>query len=49
MKLILNLQAIDNVINYVAKSNYNSVGRINVPIVCREPNGIAAGVGAQHS
>ncbi|XP_011086850.1 pyruvate dehydrogenase E1 component subunit beta-1, mitochondrial-like [Sesamum indicum] len=43
------MQAIDNIINSAAKTNYMSSGNISVPIVFRGPNGAAAGVGAQHS
>lgn len=43
------LQAIDHLINSAAKTNYMSAGNISVPIVFRGPNGVAAGVGAQHS
>ncbi|KAI3407858.1 NAC domain-containing protein [Psidium guajava] len=43
------MQAIDQIINSAAKTNYMSAGNISVPIVFRGPNGAAAGVGAQHS
>lgn len=43
------MQAMDQIINSAAKTNYMSAGQINVPIVFRGPNGAAAGVGAQHS
>lgn len=43
------MQAIDHLINSAAKTNYMSAGNISVPIVFRGPNGVAAGVGAQHS
>lgn len=43
------MQAIDQIINSAAKTNYMSAGQISVPIVFRGPNGAAAGVGAQHS
>lgn len=43
------MQAIDQIINSAAKTNYMSAGKISVPIVFRGPNGAAAGVGAQHS
>jgi pyruvate dehydrogenase E1 component beta subunit len=43
------MQAIDQIINSAAKTNYMSAGKINVPIVFRGPNGAAAGVAAQHS
>ncbi|KAI8019765.1 hypothetical protein LOK49_LG04G00827, partial [Camellia lanceoleosa] len=35
--------AIDHIINSVAKSNYMSAGQINVPIVFWRPNGVATG------
>ncbi|CAH1427043.1 unnamed protein product [Lactuca virosa] len=37
------------ILKSAAKSNYISAGQINVPIVFRGPNGLVAGVGAQHS
>merc|ERR1711931_488653 len=43
------MQAIDHVINSAAKTLYMSGGDVNVPIVFRGPNGLAAGVAAQHS
>ncbi|KAH6809856.1 Transketolase family protein [Perilla frutescens var. frutescens] len=43
------MQAMDHLINSAAKTNYMSSGNISVPIVFRGPNGVAAGVGAQHS
>jgi len=43
------MQSIDHVLNSAAKTYYMSAGRINVPIVFRGPNGMAAGVAAQHS
>ncbi|KAL2484416.1 Pyruvate dehydrogenase E1 component subunit beta-1 [Abeliophyllum distichum] len=43
------MQAMDQIINSAAKTNYMSSGNISVPIVFRGPNGAAAGVGAQHS
>lgn len=43
------MQAIDQIVNSAAKTNYMSAGNINVPIVFRGPNGAAVGVGAQHS
>ncbi|XP_051122077.1 pyruvate dehydrogenase E1 component subunit beta-1, mitochondrial-like [Andrographis paniculata] len=43
------MQAIDQIINSSAKTNYMSAGNISVPIVFRGPNGAAAGVAAQHS
>lgn len=43
------MQAIDHIINSAAKEFAMSAGMIAVPIVFRGPNGVAAGVGAQHS
>ncbi|KAI6176060.1 Pyruvate dehydrogenase E1 component subunit beta [Aphelenchoides bicaudatus] len=43
------MQSIDHVLNSAAKTYYMSAGRANVPIVFRGPNGLAAGVAAQHS
>lgn len=43
------MQAIDQIINSAAKTNYMSGGQVKCPIVFRGPNGAAAGVGAQHS
>ena len=43
------LQAIDQIINSAAKTNYMSGGQVKCPIVFRGPNGAAARVGAQHS
>jgi len=43
------MQSIDHVINSAAKTYYMSAGRVPVPIVFRGPNGLAAGVAAQHS
>ncbi|KAK9843523.1 hypothetical protein WJX81_007079 [Elliptochloris bilobata] len=43
------MQAIDQIINSAAKTNYMSAGTISVPVVFRGPNGAAAGVAAQHS
>ena len=43
------MQAIDQIINSAAKQFYMSAGTCPVPIVFRGPNGVAAGVGAQHS
>ncbi len=43
------MQAIDQIINSAAKTNYMSGGQVNVPIVFRGPNGAASRVGAQHS
>lgn len=43
------MQAIDQIINSAAKTNYMSGGQVKCPIVFRGPNGSAARVGAQHS
>jgi pyruvate dehydrogenase E1 component beta subunit len=43
------MQAIDQIINSAAKTNYMSGGQVGCPIVFRGPNGAAARVGAQHS
>jgi len=43
------LQAIDQIVNSAAKTNYMSGGQLGCPIVFRGPNGAAARVGAQHS
>ena len=43
------MQAIDQIINSAAKTNYMSGGQVACPIVFRGPNGAAARVGAQHS
>jgi pyruvate dehydrogenase E1 component beta subunit len=43
------MQAIDQIINSAAKTNYMSGGQVKCPIVFRGPNGPAARVGAQHS
>jgi len=43
------MQAIDQIINSAAKTNYMSGGQMRCPIVFRGPNGAAARVGAQHS
>lgn len=43
------MQSIDHIINSAAKTFYMSGGTVNVPIVFRGPNGVAAGVAAQHS
>ena len=43
------LQALDQIINSAAKTNYMSGGQLGCPIVFRGPNGAAARVGAQHS
>ncbi|XP_023939605.1 pyruvate dehydrogenase E1 component subunit beta, mitochondrial [Bicyclus anynana] len=49
MTFNFSMQAIDHIINSAAKTFYMSAGAIPVPIVFRGPNGVAAGVGAQHS
>jgi pyruvate dehydrogenase E1 component beta subunit len=49
MTLNFALQAIDHIINSVAKIRYMSAGKIHGSIVFRGINGPAAGVGAQHS
>ena len=43
------MQAMDQIINSAAKTNYMSGGQLRCPIVFRGPNGAAARVGAQHS
>lgn len=43
------MQAMDQIINSAAKTNYMSGGQINCSIVFRGPNGAASRVGAQHS
>ena len=43
------MQAIDQIINSAAKTNYMSGGQLGCSIVFRGPNGAAARVGAQHS
>jgi pyruvate dehydrogenase E1 component beta subunit len=43
------MQAMDQLINSAAKTNYMSGGQIRCPIVFRGPNGAASRVGAQHS
>lgn len=43
------MQAIDQIINSAAKTNYMSGGQIRCPMVFRGPNGGASRVGAQHS
>lgn len=43
------MQAIDQIINSAAKTNYMSGGQVQCPIVFRGPNGAASRVGAQHS
>lgn len=43
------MQAMDQIINSAAKTNYMSGGQMGCPIVFRGPNGAAARVAAQHS
>lgn len=43
------MQAIDQIINSAAKTNYMSGGQMRCPIIFRGPNGAAARVAAQHS
>lgn len=43
------MQALDQIINSAAKTNYMSGGRVGCPIVFRGPNGSASRVAAQHS
>ncbi len=43
------MQAIDQIVNSAAKTNYMSGGQVRCPIVFRGPNGPAARVAAQHS
>lgn len=43
------MQAMDQIVNSAAKTNYMSGGQVRCPIVFRGPNGAAARVGAQHS
>merc|ERR1712146_117394 len=43
------MQAIDHIVNSAAKGKYMSAGILDCPIVFRGPNGMSAGVGAQHS
>jgi pyruvate dehydrogenase E1 component beta subunit len=43
------LQAIDHIVNSAAKTHYMSGGQCESPVVFRGPNGVAAGVAAQHS
>jgi pyruvate dehydrogenase E1 component beta subunit len=49
MTFNFSMQAIDQIINSAAKTNYMSGGQVRCPIVFRGPNGAAARVGAQHS
>jgi len=43
------MQAMDQLINSAAKTNYMSGGQMGCPVVFRGPNGAAARVAAQHS
>ena len=43
------MQAMDQIINSAAKTNYMSGGQVPCPIVFRGPNGAASRVAAQHS
>ncbi|RYE06448.1 MAG: pyruvate dehydrogenase complex E1 component subunit beta [Rickettsiaceae bacterium] len=43
------MQAMDQIVNSAAKTNYMSGGQVKCPIVFRGPNGAASRVGAQHS
>lgn len=43
------MQAMDQILNSAAKTNYMSGGQVRCPIVFRGPNGAAARVAAQHS
>ncbi len=43
------MQAMDQIVNSAAKTNYMSGGQVSCPIVFRGPNGAAARVAAQHS
>jgi pyruvate dehydrogenase E1 component beta subunit len=43
------MQAMDQIVNSAAKTNYMSGGQLSCPIVFRGPNGAAARVAAQHS
>lgn len=49
MTFNFSMQAMDQIINSAAKTNYMSGGQVRCPIVFRGPNGAAARVGAQHS
>jgi pyruvate dehydrogenase E1 component beta subunit len=49
MTFNFSMQAIDHVVNSAAKQYYMSGGLIECPVVFRGPNGVAAGVAAQHS
>ncbi|AAV87132.1 pyruvate dehydrogenase subunit beta [Anaplasma marginale str. Dawn] len=49
MSFNFSMQAMDQIVNSAAKTNYMSGGQLGCPIVFRGPNGAAAGVAAQHS
>lgn len=49
MTFNFSMQAIDQIINSAAKTNYMSGGQLGCSIVFRGPNGAAARVAAQHS
>ena len=49
MSMSFSFQALDQIVNSCAKGRYMSGGQLQCPIVFRGPNGIASGVGAQHS
>ncbi|XP_044573837.1 pyruvate dehydrogenase E1 component subunit beta-like, partial [Drosophila ananassae] len=49
MTFNFSMQAIDQIVNSAAKTNYMSGGQLGCPIVFRGPNGAAARVAAQHS
>ena len=49
MTFNFSMQALDQIVNSAAKTNYMSGGQLGCPIVFRGPNGAAARVGAQHS
>jgi pyruvate dehydrogenase E1 component beta subunit len=49
MTFNFSMQAVDQIVNSAAKTNYMSGGQMGCPIVFRGPNGAAARVAAQHS
>jgi pyruvate dehydrogenase E1 component beta subunit len=49
MTFNFSMQAIDQIVNSAAKTNYMSGGQMGCPIVFRGPNGAASRVAAQHS
>ena len=49
MTFNFSMQGIDHVINSAAKQYYMTGGDFGCPVVFRGPNGVAAGVSAQHS